>query len=66
VIQIDQDQAGYATSGERLGGPGAHAAQADHRHASGAQSLVVGIAMKPPQAAKPALKIGINRCRLKR
>ncbi len=59
MVEVDQRQFGQPAARERLGGPGAHAADADHRGPAGAQRAVAGVAVEAAQAAEATLEVGV-------
>jgi hypothetical protein len=60
VVKVDEHQRGHTAARQRLGRPGADAADADHGHARGAQTRIAGVTVQPAQRAEAALQVGLQ------
>ena len=61
VVEVDQRQRGDAAARERLGRPGADAAERHDRDARGTQTLVGRVAVQAAQRSEAAFQVGLHR-----
>ena len=58
MVQVEQHQLRHTAARQGFDGPGADAAQTDHRNAAGTQPCVARVAVEAPQAAEAPLQVG--------
>ena len=61
MVHVDEGEFTHAAARQRLGGPGAHAADAHHDDVRGADARGARHAIQALQAAEAALQVGIRK-----
>ena len=60
LVEVDEDEAAYAGSGERLDGPRANAADADDHHRSSGDPVGRGVAVESSDTAESFVVLGLG------